>query len=118
MRVAGAMQSIAFGSSGRVLWDMGPPVKGRRAHRITCDAGRMNEQAAGPMNEQDAPIEAGAADATLVEKLEGIAEQIRGDAELGHVDDVRRMARQRLEEANLPTDDATVDAVVTAVGST
>lgn len=68
------------------------------------------------MNEQDAPIEAGADDASLVEKLEGIAEQIRGDAGLGHAHDVRAMVRQRLEEANLPTDDATVDAVADAVG--
>jgi hypothetical protein len=76
----------------------------------------MNERDDGRMNEQDAPIEAGADDATLVEKLEGIAEQIRGDAGLGHAHDVRGMVRQRLEEANLPTDEATVDAVVDAVG--
>ncbi|MDQ0576534.1 hypothetical protein [Agromyces albus] len=76
----------------------------------------MNERDDGRMNEQDAPIEAGADDATLVEKLEGIAEQIRGDAGLGEVHDVRAMVRQRLEEANLPTDESTVDAVVDAVG--
>ena len=52
---------------------------------------------------QDLPIE-----------IAGVAEQMRGDAALGHVDDLTAMARQRLEEANLPTDDATVAAVVDA----
>ena len=69
------------------------------------------------MNEQDTPIEDGANDASLVEKLDGLAEQIRGDARLGQIDDVRGMVRQRLEESNLPTDEATVDAVVKAVGT-
>ena len=40
---------------------------------------------------------------------------MRGDAALGHVDDLRSMARQRLEEAQLPTDDDTVDRVVGTV---
>ena len=40
---------------------------------------------------------------------------MRGDAAVGHVDDLRAMARQRLEEAQLPTDEATVDRVVGVV---
>ena len=64
------------------------------------------------MDTQDAPIEDGSDDAGLDVKIAGMAEQMRGDAEAGHVDDLRAVARQRLEEANLPTDDATVEAVV------
>lgn len=69
------------------------------------------------MNVQDAPIEDGSDDASVDEKIAGIAEQLRGDADLGHVDGLRIMARQRLEDAGLPADDATVDAVVGAVRS-
>ena len=46
----------------------------------------------------------------------GVAQQMRGDAAVGHVDDLRAMARQRLEEAQLPSDDDTVDRVLGAVG--
>jgi hypothetical protein len=67
------------------------------------------------MDTQDAPIEDGSDDATEREKIAGIAEQMRADAGAGAVDDLRAMARQRLEEAQLPTDDATVDAVVATV---
>ncbi|WP_448006017.1 hypothetical protein [Agromyces bauzanensis] len=67
------------------------------------------------MDTQDAPIEDGHDEASVADKIAGVAEQLRGDADLGHVDDLRSMARQRLEEAHLPADDATVDAVVSAV---
>ena len=67
------------------------------------------------MDTQDAPIEDGSNEAGIDDKIAGVAQQMRGDAELGHVDELRSMARQRLEEASLPTDDATVDRVVTAV---
>lgn len=67
------------------------------------------------MDTQDEPIEEGHDEASISDKIAGVAEQMRGDAELGHVDRLRAMARQRLEEANLPADDATVDAVVDAV---
>lgn len=63
------------------------------------------------MDTQDAPIQDGSGDAGPDEKIAGMAEQMRGDAEAGNVDDPRAVARQRLEEANLPTDDATVEAV-------
>ncbi|HEU0183348.1 MAG TPA: hypothetical protein VFR16_14245 [Agromyces mariniharenae] len=66
------------------------------------------------MDTQDAPIEDGSREAGIDEKIAGVAEQMRGDAELGHVDDLTAMARQRLEEAHLPTDEATVAAVVDA----
>jgi hypothetical protein len=66
------------------------------------------------MDTQDAPIEDGSDEAGIDEKIVGVAQQMRGDVELGHVDDLRAVARQRLEEANLPTDDATVGAVVDA----
>lgn len=69
------------------------------------------------MNVQDAPIEDGSDDASIDEKLDGIAVQMRGDVDLGHVDVIRTMARQRLEDAGLPADDAAVDAVVRAVQS-
>ena len=49
------------------------------------------------------------------EKIAGLAQQMRGDAAAGNVDDLRSMARQRLEEAQLPTDEATVDRVVGAI---
>ncbi len=67
------------------------------------------------MDTQDAPIEDGSNEAGTDAKIAGVAQQMRGDAELGHVDELRSMARQRLEEASLPTDDATVDRVVAAV---
>ena len=66
------------------------------------------------MDTQDAPIEDGSDEATIQQKIDGVARQMQGDAELGHVDDLRAMALQRLEEAGLPTDDSTVDAVVDA----
>jgi hypothetical protein len=67
------------------------------------------------MDTQDAPIEDGSDDATEREKIAGIAQQMRADAAGGAVDDLRTMARQRLEEAQRPADDATVDAVVATV---
>jgi len=68
------------------------------------------------MDTQDAPIEDGHDEATVSEKIAGVAQQMRGDAAVGHVDDLRAMARQRLEEAQLPSDDDTVDRVLGAVG--
>ena len=67
------------------------------------------------MDTQDAPIEDGHDEATSNEKIDGVAQQMRGDDQLGHVDDLRSMAKQRLAEAGLPVDDAIVDAVVDAV---
>ena len=64
------------------------------------------------MDTQDAPIQDGSDEATNSEKIAGLAQQMRGDAAAGYVDDLRAMARQRLEEAQLPTDEATVDQVV------
>jgi hypothetical protein len=81
--------------------------QGAAATRPECNAEGMDTQ--------DEPIEEGHDEASIADKIAGIAEQMRGDAELGHVDRLRAMARQRLEEANLPTDDATVDSVVAAV---
>ena len=68
------------------------------------------------MDTQDAPIEDGSDDATEREKIAGIAQQMRADAAAGAVDDLRAMARQRLEEARLPADDATVESVIATVG--
>jgi hypothetical protein len=70
------------------------------------------------METQDAPIEDGSDDASDDDKIAGIAEQMRADAAAGAVDDLRAMARQRLEEANLPADDATLDTVVATVEPT
>ena len=67
------------------------------------------------MDTQEAPIEDGHDEATSNEKVDGVAQQMRGDDQLGHVDDLRSMAKQRLAEAGLPVDDTTVDAVVDAV---
>ncbi|MFD4422828.1 hypothetical protein ACFWN7_15185 [Agromyces sp. NPDC058484] len=64
---------------------------------------------------QDAPIQEGHDEASLADKIAGIAEQMRADADAGAVDELRSMARQRLEEAHLPTDDATVDSVVDGI---
>ena len=66
------------------------------------------------MDTQDAPIEDGHDEATIEQKIDGVAQQMRGDAALGHVDDLRPMVLQRLQEAGLPSDDATIDAVVEA----
>jgi hypothetical protein len=84
-----------------------PPVKGKRQREGACHAGEMDTQ--------DAPIQDGSDDASNDDKIAGIAEQMRADAAAGAVDDLRSMARQRLEEANMPADDATVDAVVATV---
>jgi len=66
------------------------------------------------MDTQDAPIQDGSGEAGIDEKIAGVAQQLRGDDGMGHVDDLAATARQRLAEANLPTDDATVAAVVDA----
>lgn len=66
------------------------------------------------MDTQDAPIQDGSNEASVEDKLAGLAEQLRSDAQLGNSEGLRPMARQRLEESHLPTDDATVDAVVEA----
>ena len=64
------------------------------------------------MDTQDEPIEEGHDEASTAEKIAGIAEQMRADADAGAVDELRSMARQRLQEAGLPTDDATIDSVI------
>ena len=64
------------------------------------------------METQDEPIEEGHDEATTAEKVAGIAEQMRADADAGAVDELRSMATQRLREAGLPTDAATVDSVI------
>ncbi|MFD6054015.1 hypothetical protein [Agromyces sp. NPDC060279] len=65
---------------------------------------------------QSEPIQDGHDDADRGRKLEGVIEQVRGDALLGNVDDVRRMVAERLEQAGLPASEHDVDAVITAVG--
>lgn len=67
------------------------------------------------MDTQDAPIEEGSDDATERERIAGIAQQMQADTAAGAVDDLRTMVRQRLEEAQLPADDATVDSIVATV---
>jgi hypothetical protein len=62
------------------------------------------------------PVERGHDDASDGQKLEGVIDQVRGDVALGHVDDVRKMVQQRLDEAGLPASPNDVDAVVSAVG--
>ena len=69
------------------------------------------------MERQNEPIEEGSDDASRSQKLEGVVAQVRGDLDLGHVDDVRVMVRQRLEDAGLPSSDEDVEAVVSAVGA-
>jgi hypothetical protein len=100
------------------------PVKGRRAGGAPCDSGRMNvpnepAQHEPTQNEptQNEPIESGHDDAGIGQKIAGIAVQMRGDADLGHVDELRSMARQRLEDAGLPSDGVTIDRVLAAVRS-
>ncbi len=81
-------------------------VKGRRERRGRATLTRMDTQ--------DAPIQDGSNDASVEDKLAGLAEQLRSDAQGGNAEGLRSMTRQRLEESHLPTDDATVDAVVEA----
>ncbi|HET6673213.1 MAG TPA: hypothetical protein VFG92_07535 [Agromyces sp.] len=64
------------------------------------------------MDTQDEPVEEGHDEASTADKVAGIAEQMRADADAGAVDELRSMARQRLHEAGLPTDDATIDSVI------
>lgn len=87
----------------------GAAVKGRAGPPPACDAGSMDTQ--------DAPIQDGSDEATNAEKIAGLAQQMRADADAGIVDDLRGMARQRLEDAKLPTDEATVDQVVGGIRS-
>ncbi|MET4158618.1 hypothetical protein [Agromyces sp. PvR057] len=68
---------------------------------------------------QDAPVQEGSlTDAGDGERLEGVVEQVRADALLGHVDDLPQMVRDRLEQAALPASQNDVDAVLSAVQST
>ena len=69
------------------------------------------------MDTQNEPIEEGSDDASRAQKIDGVVEQVRGDLGLGHVDDVRVMVRQRLEDAGLPSSDEDVEAVVAAAGA-
>jgi hypothetical protein len=69
------------------------------------------------MDTQNEPIEEGSDDASRAQKIDGVVEQVRGDLGLGHVDDVRVMVRQRLEDAGLPSSDEDVEAVVSAAGA-
>ena len=64
------------------------------------------------MDTQDAPIEDGHDEATIPRRSRASPSRCAATPQLGHVDDLRAMARQRLEEAQLPTDEATVDRVV------
>ncbi|MDQ2662050.1 MAG: hypothetical protein M3Y52_09270 [Actinomycetota bacterium] len=64
------------------------------------------------MDTQDEPIEEGHDEATTAQKVAGIAQQMRADADAGAVDELRSMARQRLQEAGLPADDATIESVI------
>jgi hypothetical protein len=67
---------------------------------------------------QDAPIEEGSTtDADDGQRLEGVVEQMRGDLLTGHVDDLERMVRERLEQAGLGASQNDVDAVMSAVQS-
>ncbi|KQM81453.1 hypothetical protein [Agromyces sp. Leaf222] len=68
---------------------------------------------------QDSPVQDGSlTDADGDDRLEGIIEQVRGDTLLGHVDDLRQMVRDRLEQAGLGATPNDVDAVISAVQST
>lgn len=67
------------------------------------------------MDVQSEPIEDGHDDASLQQKLTGLVQQFRSDLDLGAVDDLRTMVRQRLEDSGLPASDGDVDAVVAAV---
>jgi hypothetical protein len=69
------------------------------------------------MERQNEPIEEGSDDASRAQKLEGVVVQVRGDLDLGHVDDVRVMVRQRLEDAGLASSDEDVESVIAAVGA-
>ncbi|MFK4728826.1 hypothetical protein ROT00_03995 [Agromyces mediolanus] len=71
---------------------------------------------AGAEHTRSEPVEDGHDEAERGRKLEGVIEQVRADALLGNVDDVRRMVAERLEQAGLPAAEHDVDAVVTAVG--
>ncbi|GAA1522070.1 hypothetical protein BJ978_001677 [Agromyces terreus] len=63
-----------------------------------------------------APVQEGSlTDADDGERLEGVVEQVRGDLLSGHVDDLQRMVRERLEQAGLAASPNDVDAVVSAV---
>ena len=83
--------------------------QGVAAAALRCHDRRMDST-------RDEPVEDGHDEATDGQKLEGVIEQVRGDVALGHVDDVPKMVRQRLEEAGLPASPNDVDAVVSAVG--
>ncbi|AWB96286.1 hypothetical protein DCE93_12020 [Agromyces badenianii] len=67
------------------------------------------------MDAQNEPIEDGHDDATLHEKVVGLTAQVKSDLELGAVDDLHTMVRQRLEDAGLPAAESDVDAIVSEV---
>lgn len=87
------------------------------------DAQRRNDPAPAAsepgVETQDAPVEEGSlTDADDDQRLEGVIEQVRADVLLGHVDDVREMVRQRLDQAGLGASENDVAAVLSAVEST
>ncbi len=84
-------------------------VKGLASATLRCHHRPMDST-------RDEPVERGHDDASDGQKLEGVIQQVRGDIALGHVDDVHKMVRQRLDEAGLPASPNDVDAVVSAVG--
>lgn len=50
---------------------------------------------------QDAPIEAGATEATRTEQIRGLLEQVRQDVRVGHANDEAELLRQRLADAGI-----------------
>ena len=55
---------------------------------------------------QDAPIEDGAEDASVNAKLDGLVEQMREDVKAGNVHDIAAVLRTRLDDAEIPVDEA------------
>lgn len=56
--------------------------------------------------EQDAPIEEGAENASVDDKLTGLLEQMREDIRLGHVHDIAAVLQTRLDDAGIVVDEA------------
>jgi hypothetical protein len=60
---------------------------------------------------QSEPIEDGSEDASRDAKVDGIVDQVKSDAQLGNVDDIDRVLRERLDEAGISVDDAEFDRI-------
>lgn len=68
-------------------------------------------------NTQDEPIEEGSGDASGLERIAGIVEQVRADVSLGTVHDVDAELRKRLADAGIEVGEEELAKIRATLGS-